>query len=99
MAPYEDDDVPTLRELSRILRDFRDEFRVQMSMMVRKDVHAVEHTAMTEKCKTMEDRLLKLEASRDGDEKGKASTRNQMLLSVVAAGLSLVVALIVATVK
>jgi hypothetical protein len=99
MAPYDDDDAPTLRELSRILRDFRDEFRVQMSMMVRKDVHAVEHTAMAEKCKVMEDRLLKLEASRDGDEKSKASTRNQMLLSVVAAALSLVVALIVAAVK
>lgn len=99
MAPYEDDDVPTLREMSRILRDFRDEFRVQMSMMVRKDVHAVEHTAMAEKCKVMEDRLLKLESARDGDEKGKASTRNQMLLAVVAAGLSLVVGIVVAVVK
>lgn len=99
MAPYDEDDIPTLREVSRTLRDFRDEFRNQMGMMVRRDVHAAEHATLGEKCKVMEDRITKLEAGRDSDEKGKSSTRNQMLLSVMAAGLSLVVALIVATVK
>jgi hypothetical protein len=99
MAPYEDDDVPTLREMSRILRDFRDEFRVQMSMMVRKDVHAVEHVALGDKCKTMEDRLIKLESARDADDKNRTTTRNQFYLSLFGTGLSLVVALIVATVK
>lgn len=99
VAPYEDDDVPTLREVSRTLRDFRDEFRSQMGMMVRKDVHAVEHSALAEKCKVMEDRLVKLESARDADEKLKTTNRNQYYLGLFVAGLSMVVALVTAAVK
>lgn len=92
MAPYEDDDIPTLREVSRTLRDFRDEFRLQMGMMVRKDVHAVEHEGLNV-------RLARLEAERDQDRKDRTTIRNQYYFSVVGAVLSLVVALVVAAVK
>lgn len=106
MAPIDTDDVPTLREMARTLRDFRDEFRNQMSMMVRKDVHAmehqghaVEHQGIADKCKVLDDRILKLESARESDDKTRATTRNQYYLSLFGTALSLVVALVVAAVK
>ena|SRR5687768_8816826 len=99
MAPIDTDDVPTLREMARTLRDFRDEFRNQMSMMVRKDVHAVEHQGIADKCKILEDRLMKVESGRESDDKTRATTRNQYYLSLFGTALSLVVALVVAAVK
>lgn len=92
MPPYDDDDVPTLREVSRTLRDFRDEFRLQMGMMVRKDVHTVEHQGI-------ETRVGRLETSQENDKKDRAAMRNQYYFSVVGAALSLTVALVVAAVK
>lgn len=100
MAPYEsNDDVPTLRELARTLADFRDEFRVQMTQVVRKDVHTVEHESLGAKCQVMSDRIARLEAMRLDDDKMKVSNRNQVYLSILGAGLSLVVAIVVAVVK
>lgn len=100
MAPYEgNDDVPTLRELARTLADFREEFRTQMGNMVRKDVHAVEHESLGTKCLALSDRVNRLESMRTEDEKVKTSNRNQMYLSLFTAGLSLVVAFVVAVVK
>lgn len=99
MPAYDDDDVPTLREVSRTLRDFRDEFRLQMGMMVRKDVHAVEHSALDIRSQTIESRLSRMESERDGDKKDRTTIRNQYYFSVVGAVLSLVVALVVAAVK
>lgn len=99
MAPYEDDDVPTLRELSRTLRDFRDEFRLQMNAMVRKDVHVVEHQNLDARHIAMETRLARLEQDRDNDRKDRTTIRNQYYFSVVGAVLSMVVALVVAAVK
>lgn len=92
MAPYEDDDVPTLREMARTLRDFRDEFRNQMGMMVRKDVHAVEH-------ENLMSRVVRIETAQVEQEKIRTATRNQYYLSLFGTGLSLAVALIVAAVK
>lgn len=100
MPAYESsDDVPTLRELARTLADFREEFRTQMGQMVRKDVHAVEHDAMAVKCQVLNDRIARLEAQRLEDEKVKTSNRNAVYLSILGAGLSLVVAIVVAVVK
>jgi hypothetical protein len=99
MAPYEDDDVPTLREVSRTLRDFRDEFRLQMSAMVRKDVHVVEHQNLDARHTVVESRVTRLEVDRDNDRKDKTTVRNQFYFSVVAAALSLIVAIIVSVVK
>lgn len=99
MPPYEDDDTPTLRELARILRDFRDEFRLQTSLMVRKDVHAGEHQAMDYRYSTLEARLARMEAERETDKKDRTTIRNQYYFSVVGAVLSMVVALVVAAVK
>lgn len=100
VAPYEsNDDVPTLRELARTLADFRDEFRVQMTQVVRKDVHTVEHESLGAKCQVMSDRIARLEAMRLDDDKMKVSNRNQVYLSILGAGLSLVVAIVVAVVK
>lgn len=92
MAPYEDDDVPTLKEVSRTLRDFRDEFRLQMGMMVRKDVHTVEHEALLT-------RLGRLEAGRENDEKTRATTRNQFYLALFVGGLGLVSTIVMSMVK
>lgn len=99
MPPFEDEDTPTLREISRTVRDFRDEFRLQMGMMVRKDVHAVEHSAMELRCQNIESRMARMEGERDGDKKDRTTIRNQYYFSVVGAVLSLVVALVVAAVK
>lgn len=99
MAPYDDDDVPTLREVSRTLRDFRDEFRLQMSAMVRKDVHVVEHQNLDVRHGVIESRITRLEVDRDNDRKDKTTVRNQFYFSVVAAALSLVVGIVLMVVK
>jgi CHASE3 domain sensor protein len=92
MAPYEDDDIPTLRELSRILREIREDLRHQANMSVRKDVHGVEH-------ENLNVRVTRMEAAQDQQEKQRSALRNQYYFSVVGAVLSLVVALVVAAVK
>lgn len=92
MPPFEDDDLPTLRELSRVLRDFRDEFRLRMDQMVRKDVHSVEH-------ETLNIRVARLEAERDAATKETAQRRNQYLLAMFGVGLSLVASIVLAWVK
>lgn len=100
MPIYESsDDVPTLRELARTLSDFREEFRTQMGQMVRKDVHVVEHDAMTAKYLAACDRITRLETMRTEDEKQKTSNRNAVYLSILGAGLSLVVTIMVAVVR
>lgn len=92
MPPIDEDDTPTLREVARIVRDFREEFRLQMGLMVRRDVHAVEHEALNI-------RVARLEAERDTAVKEAAQRRNQYLLAVFAAGLSLAATIVVAWVK
>lgn len=86
------DDVPTLREVSRTLRDFRDEFRIQMGMMVRKDVHAVEHEALLT-------RLSRLEADRETEKKEQGANRNRFYFAILGAGLSLLTSIILVAVK
>lgn len=86
------DDVPTLREVSRTLRDFRDEFRLQMGMMVRKDVHAVEHEALLT-------RLARLEADRETEKKEQGANRNRFYFAILGAGLSLLTSIILVAVK
>lgn len=54
--PGLEDDVPTVRELYRIMCDFRDEWRTKSEQLVRKDVHNVEH-------ETLVARILVLEAT------------------------------------
>lgn len=92
MAPYEDDDVPTLREMSRILREIREDLRQQANMSVRKDVHGEVHEALNVRVARMENTL-------DAQDKQRSTLRNQYYFSVVGAVLSLVVALVVAAVK
>lgn len=92
MAPYDDDDLPTLREVSRILREIREDFRSQMNMVVKKDVHSVEHDLLNV-------RVSRMEACQDQQDKQRSALRNQYYFSVVGAVLSLVVALVVAAVK
>lgn len=92
MPGTEADDVPTLREVSRTLRDFRDEFRIQMGMMVRKDVHAVEHDALLT-------RLVRLEAERETEKKEQGANRNRFYFAILGAGLSLLTSIILVAVK
>lgn len=90
--PAADDDTPTLREVSRTLRDFRDEFRLQMNAMVRKDVHAVEHEALLT-------RLARLEADRESEVKEQGANRNRFYFAILGAGLSLLTSIILVAVK
>lgn len=90
--PATDDDVPTLKEVSRVLRDFRDEFRNQMNAMVRKDVHTVEHESLIT-------RLTRLEATHENAEKNKATTRNQFYLALFVAGLGLMSTIVMAVMR
>lgn len=92
MPGAEVDDVPTLREVSRTLRDFRDEFRIQMGNMVRKDVHAVEHEALLT-------RLSRLEADRESEVKEQGANRNRFYFAILGAGLSLLTSIILVAVK
>lgn len=91
MSPY-DEDVPTIKEIHRTMVDFREEWRNQMSQLVRKDVHTVEHEALL-------NRLARIESERDAQNKERATLRNQFYFAVLSAALSMTVALIVAAVK
>lgn len=68
--PGYDDGTPSLGEIARIIKDFRDEYRVSVSELVRKDVYAVEQRAQ-------DARILELET--------QAKSRQNLLYGTLAA--------------
>lgn len=92
MPAADDTDAPSLKELSRVLMDFREEWRLDKAQMVRKDVHVVEH-------QLLDTRVLRLEQGRDNDEKTRTQTRNQYYLALFVGGLGLISAIVTAVVK
>lgn len=106
MPAVEVDDIPTIKELFRTLMDFREEWRADKSLMVRKDVHTVEHDALIARLGRQDTEIARLEASIKeiklelaAKEKERTTIRNQYYFSVVGAVLSFVVAIVVAVVK
>lgn len=99
MPAGEDFDIPTLKELSRIMMDFREEWRADKAQMVRKDVHQVEHESLLARLGRAEGDLKRLEGMTEARDKERTTLRNQYYFSVVGAVLSLVVALVVGVVK
>lgn len=86
------DDAPTLKELSRIMMDFREEWRSDKAQMVRKDVHLVEHALL-------DTRVLRLEQAYDNDSKTRVQQRNQFYLALFVGGLGLLSSVIMAVWK
>lgn len=73
--PAYDDGTPSLGEISRIIQDFRNEYRAGFSELVRKDVYAVREAAQDQ-------RIAELE--------GQAKSKQALLYgTIAAAGLSL----------
>lgn len=104
--PIEVDDTPTIKELFRNLMDFREEWRLDKSQMVRKDVHTVEHDALIARLARADAEMVRLEASQKeiklelaARDKERTTLRNQYYFSVVGAALALVVGLVLAVVK
>lgn len=68
--PGYDDGTPSLGEISRIIKDFRDEYRAGFSELVRKDVYAVREAAQDQ-------RIAELE--------GQAKNKQALLYGTIAA--------------
>lgn len=80
-------DEVSLQEIGRNLADMRQEFRTQLSTLVRTDVYRAEQAAM-------DARLKRIEEDRTRDESEKDSFRRMVYAAFIAAGGSLVVALV-----
>lgn len=86
MMPLPDDDM-SLREIARTLSDFRQEFRAQVTQLLRADVYRAEQQAM-------EIRVTALEKDRDAAEASSAANRRLALGAVFSAVATLLVALL-----
>ena len=90
MMPSPDDDM-SLREISRTLSDFRQEFRSQVAQLVRADVYRAEQAADRA-------RLAALEKAVERDETDRTANRRQITGAVIMAAASLLVALVLAAI-
>lgn len=86
MTVLASDDV-TLQEVARTLSDMRQEFRTQLSTLVRTDVYRAEQAAT-------ELRLKRIEEERGRDESEKDSFRRLLYGAFLASAGTLVAALI-----
>lgn len=86
MMPTPDDDM-SLREIARTLSDFRQEFRSQVTQLLRADVYRAEQMAM-------ENRVAGLEKDRDAAEQGAAANRRLALGAVFTTVATLIAALL-----
>ena len=81
------DDEMSIREIARTISDFRQEFRAQVSQLLRNDVYRAEQAAMEARVKRIEEDRVREESERD-------SFRRLVYGAFVSAAGSLVVALI-----
>jgi len=80
-----DDDMPTNREMYRTLCDFREEWRIQMTAFVRRDVYTAEQEALTRRVVLVEQAVA---ADRAEQVKERAALKTQfsgMWFSIAAA--------------
>jgi hypothetical protein len=83
----QDDDDMSLKEIARTLADFRQEFRSQISQLLRADVYRAEKAAL-------EVRLSSLEKDRDSAEQQAAATRKLALGAVLTCVGTILAALV-----
>jgi hypothetical protein len=86
--PTPDDDM-SLREIARTLADFRNEFRNQISQLVRTDVYRAEQAADRS-------RIAALEKGAEREESDRSQDRRLVYGSFITAALSLVGSLLFA---
>lgn len=91
MMPTADDDM-SLREIARTLSDFRQEFRSQVTQLLRADVYRAEQAAM-------DIRVAALEKDRDIAEANAASTRKLAVGAVFTGVVTLITALLLVALK
>lgn len=76
--PGQMDDV-TLQEVARVISDMRQEFRTQLSGLVRVDVYRAEQSALT-------DRVKRLEQDQERHDTDRSSDRRMVMSSFLVAG-------------
>jgi hypothetical protein len=92
-------DPPTLAEIARTLADFRQEFRAQISQLVRSDLYAAHREAQDQRIRSLEEHLARVEKARDADESDRAASRRVGLSGLVTGAVSLVVALVLVALR
>ncbi len=95
--PAFDDGTPSLAEIGRMLKDFRDEWRQGVQELVRKDVYTAHLATLETKLSNLETKLANTETKiRDTEakleraEQAKGTQRNLLYGTALAAGVSLV---------
>ena len=93
MVPAGDDDM-SLREIARTLSDFRNEFRNQISQLVRTDVYRAEQAADRARIAVLEKAAERDESDRAAErlrvESDRASDHRLVVGSIVGAALSFI---------
>lgn len=84
-APAYDDDMPTNREMYRTLCDFREEWRIQMTAFVRRDVYAAEQEAIVRRVTIVEQTMAADKAEQAKDRAALKTQFNGMWFSIAAA--------------
>lgn len=87
--PAFDDGTPSLAEIGRMLKDFRDEWRQGVQELVRKDVYAAHVANLETKIATLEAALKVTDAKFEKAEQAKSTQRNLLYGTALAAGVSL----------
>lgn len=91
MMPTPDDDM-SLREIARTLADFRQEFRSQLSTLMRTDVYRAEQAALTQ-------RITQLEKDHETDDADRRATRKLALGALLTCIGTVVAALILVALR
>lgn len=89
MPEQVDQDNPRLGEIFRSLQDFRSEFREAMSGMVRKDVYAADSRTFDTRISGIEDDVKRLAGDLQSDRTQRQNMRTGLVITGVAAVLSL----------
>lgn len=91
MMPTPDDDM-SLKEIARTLADFRQEFRSQLTSLMRTDVYRAEQAALTQ-------RIVQLEKDHETDDMDRRATRKLALGALLTCIGTVVAALILVALK
>lgn len=87
--PAFDDGTPSLAEIGRMLKDFRDEWRQGVQELVRKDVYAAHVAALENKITNLEACLKITDAKIEKAEQAARTRQNLLYGTALAAGVSL----------
>lgn len=87
--PASEDGTPSLGEIARMLKDFRDEWRQGVQELVRKDVYAAHVANLENKIMNLDASLRATDAKFEKAEQAKNTQRNLLYGTALAAGVSL----------